>query len=62
MLHYRESSQDRGDTRVSIPSHRQVNKRTAEGIGKDLEEELGARWWRWTKATAASGGETADIG
>jgi hypothetical protein len=35
-----------GSTRISIPRHREINERTVEGICKDLEEELGARWWR----------------
>ncbi len=35
-----------GSTRISIPRHREINERTVEGIRKDLEEELGARWWR----------------
>lgn len=35
-----------GSTRISIPRHREINERTAEGICKDLEEEMGARWWR----------------
>jgi mRNA interferase HicA len=35
-----------GTTRVSIPRHRQINERTAEGIFKDLEDELGRRWWQ----------------
>jgi hypothetical protein len=31
---------------VSIPRYRQINERTAEGIVKDLEDELGRRWWQ----------------
>jgi hypothetical protein len=35
-----------GNTKVSIPRHRDINQYTAEGIFKDLEGELGETWWR----------------
>lgn len=30
---------------ITIPRHREINERTARGIMKAFEEELGARWW-----------------
>jgi mRNA interferase HicA len=35
-----------GGQQVSIPRHREINEVTARGIMKDLEGELGERWWR----------------
>ena len=35
-----------GSTSVTIPRHREINEYTAEGIFKDLEQELGDKWWR----------------
>lgn len=35
-----------GDEQISIPRHRQINSRTAQGIMKQLESVLGERWWR----------------
>jgi hypothetical protein len=35
-----------GRAKVSIPRHREINERTAEGICRDLEPELGEGWWR----------------
>lgn len=35
-----------GATTVSIPRHREINDLTAAGIFKDLENELGRRWWQ----------------
>lgn len=35
-----------GTMPVIIPKHTEVNDITAEGICKDLEDELGEDWWR----------------
>jgi hypothetical protein len=35
-----------GDSIVYVPRHPQVNDLTAQGICRDLEEELGKGWWR----------------
>ena len=35
-----------GRVRVVIPRHREINERTAEGICRGLESELGEGWWR----------------
>jgi mRNA interferase HicA len=35
-----------GETRVTIPRHRELNDITAEGIMKDLDIEFGEGWWR----------------
>jgi mRNA interferase HicA len=35
-----------GTTVVSIPRHREINELTALGIFRDLEQELGVRWWQ----------------
>jgi hypothetical protein len=35
-----------GNSVVYVPRHPQINDLTAEGICKDLEDELGKRWWR----------------
>lgn len=35
-----------GSIQVSIPRHREINDLTAEGICKDLTDELGKDWWR----------------
>jgi hypothetical protein len=35
-----------GSTVVSIPRHREISEWTAMQIFKDLETELGEKWWR----------------
>ncbi len=35
-----------GDTKVSIPRHREINELTANSICKHLEQALGKDWWR----------------
>lgn len=35
-----------GRTRVVIPRHREVSEWTALEIMRDLQEELGEKWWR----------------
>jgi hypothetical protein len=35
-----------GTSIVYVPRHSQVNDLTAQGICKDLEDELGEGWWR----------------
>jgi hypothetical protein len=35
-----------GSTKVSIPRHREINELTAQGIWKELQAELGERWWQ----------------
>lgn len=35
-----------GETTVPIPRHRESDERTATGIMRELEPELGRRWWR----------------
>jgi hypothetical protein len=35
-----------GDTKVTVPRHREINEFTAEAIFRAVEEELGRGWWR----------------
>jgi hypothetical protein len=35
-----------GTTKLTIPRHAEINEYTAEGIMKDIEDELGEGWWR----------------
>ncbi|MBA2373620.1 MAG: hypothetical protein H0V74_05400 [Chloroflexi bacterium] len=34
-----------GGHRITIPRHREVAERTARGVLKAFEDELGTRWW-----------------
>lgn len=35
-----------GSMDVAVPRHAEVNERTAIGIMRSLEDELGKGWWR----------------
>lgn len=35
-----------GETLVTIPRHREIARFTAEAVMRQLEAELGRRWWR----------------
>jgi hypothetical protein len=35
-----------GEIRIAIPRHRELKERTAFGIFRALESELGKEWWR----------------
>lgn len=35
-----------GKQNVSIPRHAEINELTAKGIMSDLDEQLGAGWWK----------------
>ena len=35
-----------GETRITIPRHREINELTVRSILKHLEAEFGKEWWR----------------
>jgi hypothetical protein len=35
-----------GSQTIPVPRHRDINDMTAEGIFKECEAQLGARWWK----------------
>ena len=35
-----------GETRVTLPRHREINEQTVARIAHELEGELGRDWWK----------------